>query len=50
MSVPATYFDIPGTPHDDKWSVATFWEDKDKEKCHGTVWKVLSTSGGHSPG
>ena len=42
MSVPATYFDIPGTPHEDKWSVATFWEEKDKERCHGTVWKVLS--------
>ena len=42
MSVPAIYFDIPGTPHEDKWSVATFWEEKNKERCHGTVWKVLS--------
>ena len=24
VSVPATYFDILGTPHEDKWSVATF--------------------------
>ena len=22
--------------------MATFWEEKDKERCHGTVWKVLS--------
>ena len=42
VSIPATYFDIPGTTHEDKWSVATFWEEKDKERCHGTVWKVLS--------
>ena len=41
VSVPATYFDIPGTPEEDKWSVATFWEEKDKDRCHGTstVWK-----------
>ena len=23
-------------------SLATFWEEKDKERCHGIVWKVLS--------
>ena len=42
MSVSATYFDIPGTPHEDKWCVATFGEELDSERCHGTVLKVLS--------
>ena len=42
VSVPATYFDIPGTPHEEKWSVATFGEECDSERCHGTVLKVLS--------
>ena len=42
VSVPAIYFDIPGTPHEDKWSVATFWEEWNSERCHGTVLKVLS--------
>ena len=42
MSVPATYFDIPGTPHEEKWSVVTFGEGWDSERCHGTVLKVLS--------
>ena len=42
VSVPATYFDIPGTPQEDKWSVATFGEKWDSERCHGTVLKVLS--------
>ena len=43
MSVPATYFDIPGTPRE-KWSVATFGEKWDSEWCHGTVLKVLSAT------
>ena len=42
VSVPATYFDIPGTPHEHKCSVATFGEEWDSERCHGTVLKVLS--------
>ena len=42
MSVPATYFDIPGTPHEEKWSVVTFGEGCDSERCHGNVFKVLS--------
>ena len=40
--VPVTYFDIPGTQHEDKWSVATLGEEWESERCHGTVWKVLS--------
>ena len=42
MSVPATYFDIPGTPHEHKWSVATLGEEWNSERGHGTVLKVLS--------
>ena len=42
MSVPATYFDIPGTPHEEKWSVVTFGEGWDSEWCHETVLKVLN--------
>ena len=42
MSVSAIYFDIPGTPQEDKWSVATFGEELDSERCHGIVLKVLS--------
>ena len=42
VSAPATYFDIPGTPHEEKWSVVTFGEGWDSERCYGTVLKVLS--------
>ena len=38
MNVPSTYFDIPGTPQEDKW----FVEEWDSERCHGTVLKGLS--------
>ena len=42
VSVFVAYFDIPGTQHEDKWSVATLGEGWESERCHGTVWKVLS--------
>ena len=45
VSVPATYCDIPGTPHEDNWSVATLGGGepvRDKERCLGTVLKFLS--------
>ena len=38
---PILIFQAPHTSRD-RWSVATFWEEKDNERCHGTVWKVLS--------
>ena len=42
LSVPVSYFNIPGTLHENKWSVATFGEEWDSERCNGTVLKVLS--------
>ena len=41
VSVPATFFDIPGTPDVDRWSVASFGDDWDSARCSGLVLKVL---------
>ena len=44
VSVPATFFDIAGTPDEDKWSVATFGDDWQSARCCGTVQKVTLPS------
>ena len=51
VSIPTTYFDIPCTPREDKWSVATFGEECDSERCHETVlkfeWTIRQGEMGH---
>ena len=41
VSVPATFFDLPGTTDAEKLSLATFGPQSGETRCSGQVMKVL---------